>query len=602
MSSPKPVNLVSLEQVSVTYGVRRVLDAVSLGVAAGDRIGIVGRNGDGKSTLVNLLAGRTDPPEGRVARSRTLTTGLLAQHDELDPTLAVREAVLGNDADHVWARDPRAREVLGTLLGDLDLSTPVAQLSGGERRRAALARLLMGDPDLLVLDEPTNHLDIEAITWLANHLVTRFAGQRKRALVVVTHDRWFLDAVCDRTWEVHDGGVTTYDGGYAAYVLARAERDRVAVFTDARRQNLLRKELAWLRRGPPARTSKPKFRIDAANALIDDEPAPRDRLALSRLATARLGKKVLELHDVKVTRGGRVLLDDITVRFGPGDRIGILGPNGAGKTTMLSLLTGEAAPDSGRIERGSTVRVAHLSQGLGELDPTRTVLQSVAGVHRVTDATGGDVSPTSLLERFGFTGDRLVSVVRDLSGGERRRLQVLRLLLAGPNVLLLDEPTNDLDIDTLTVLEDFLDGWPGSLLVVSHDRYFLERVCDTVWSLTGDGTFTMLPGGVEQYLERRAALIGAPSSLPTESSPPGSTASGVTAATRRQAAKEITKVERQLARLTSRERELHDQLAEHASDYARLTELDSDLKVVTAEMAQLEERWFELTEQAEQPG
>ena len=596
MSSPKPVNLVSLEQVSVTYGVRRVLDAVGLGVAAGDRIGIVGRNGDGKSTLVHLLAGRTLAQDGRVARSRGLTAGLLAQHDELDPTLAVREAVLGNEADHVWASDARAREVLGSLLGELDLSTPVAKLSGGERRRAALARLLMGEPDLLVLDEPTNHLDIEAITWLADHLVARFAGQRRRALVVVTHDRWFLDAVCDRTWEVHDGGVTSYDGGYAAYVLARAERDRVAAFTDARRQNLLRKELAWLRRGPPARTSKPKFRIDAANALIDDEPAPRDRLALSRLATARLGKKVLELHDVTVRLGGRVLLDDVTVRFGPGDRIGVLGPNGAGKTTMLSLLTGDADPDSGRIERGSTVRIAHLTQGLGELDPTRTVLQSVAGVHRVTDAEGGDVSPTSLLERFGFTGDRLVSVVRDLSGGERRRLQVLRLLLAGPNVLLLDEPTNDLDIDTLTVIEDYLDSWPGTLIVVSHDRYFLERVCDTVWALPGDGTFTMLPGGVEQYLERRAAVGSASKSLPSESSP---SASGVSAAGRRQSAKEITKLERQLARLTVRERELHGQLGEHASDYARLTELGRELQAVTSAMSQLEERWFELTEQAE---
>ena len=602
MSSPQPVNLVSLEQVSVTYGVQPVLDGVRLGVAAGDRIGVVGRNGDGKSTLVDLIAGRTLPQAGRVARSRGLASALLAQHDELDPALGVRQAVLDNEADHVWASDVRAREVLEALLGDLDLGTAVARLSGGERRRAALARLLMGDPDLLVLDEPTNHLDIEAITWLADHLVTRFSGQRRRALVVVTHDRWFLDAVCDRTWEVHDGTVTAYDGGYAAYVLARAERDRVAAFTDARRQNLLRKELAWLRRGPPARTSKPKFRIDAANALIDDEPAPRDRLALSRLATVRLGKKVLELHDVTATRGGRVLLDDVTARFGPGDRVGVLGPNGAGKTTMLSLLTGDAEPDGGRVERGSTVRLAHLSQGLGELDPTRTVLQSVAGVHRVTDTDGGDVSPTSLLERFGFTGDRLVSVVRDLSGGERRRLQVLRLLLAGPNVLLLDEPTNDLDIDTLTVLEDFLDGWPGSLLVVSHDRYFLQRVCDTVWALPGDGTFTMLPGGVEQYLDRRSSVRPAPTTMPTGAAQVATTTAGVGAVDRRQVTKEISKLERRLAQLATRERELHTLLAEHATDYLRLGELDTDLRTIAAEVAQLEERWFELTEQAEPTG
>jgi len=489
-------------------------------------------------------------------------------------------------------------------------------LSGGERRRVALARLLVRDQDLLILDEPTNHLDIEVIAWLSGHLGRRYASGRGRGLVVVTHDRWFLDAVCDRTWEVHDASVSSYDGGYAAYVLARAERDRQAATGLAKRTQLIRKELAWLRRGPPARTSKPQFRIDAANALINDEPAPRDSLALSRLATNRLGKKVLELEDVSVERGGRMLLDSVTARFGPGDRVGILGPNGAGKTTLLRLLDGEAEPDRGRVERGSTVAVGHLTQGPGELDPRRTALQTVEDIGRVTIAAGGDLGGGQLLERFGFVGDRLVTPIRDLSGGERRRLQVLRVLLDQPNVLLLDEPTNDLDIDTLTVLEDFLDGWPGSVFVVSHDRYFLERVCDHIWALPGDGTFTMLTGGVEDYLRRSGRrrssgrredkASGNPSGAVAGLGGPPGTGAGVKPGSsegdeqaggrrtsRRTAGRELARIERQLAKIDIREGELHSELAEHASDFARVSVLDAELRELLADKARLEDGWLD---------
>jgi len=590
-------NLVNLEQVHKSYGVRPLLDGVSLGVGADDRIGIVGRNGDGKTTLLDLLAGREEPDDGRISRARGLHLGYLAQHDDLVDEHTVREAVLGGRADHEWAADPATREVVEVLLAGIPLERSVAGLSGGERRRCSLARLLLEEHDLLILDEPTNHLDVEAVAWLAAHL-----QHRPAALVVVTHDRWFLDAVCTSTWEVHDGVVDSYEGGYAAFVLAKAERQRQAAASEARRQNLVRKELAWLRRGAPARTSKPKFRIEAANELIEDVPPPRDRLELQRFATQRLGKDVIDLEDADLTRGDRQLLRHATWRLGPGDRVGLVGVNGAGKTTVLRLLAGELTPDVGRVKRGRTVALAHLSQALDEVDESERVLDSVQAIRRVTRTAEGEVTATSLLERFGFTGDRLTTRIGDLSGGERRRLQLLRLLLEEPNVLLLDEPTNDLDIETLTVLEDFLDGWPGTLVVVSHDRYFLERVTDSVWALMGDGQVVMLPRGVEEYLERRAASTRASAEGGRDPVGAGSGASPssvergrdpeLSPAEQRELRKTMERLERQIAKLDDRIAALQDQMLEAATDHERLTALDAELRAATAAKDEREEEWL----------
>jgi ABC transport system ATP-binding/permease protein len=576
-------NLVNLERVSKAYGVRPLLTEVSGGVGVGERIGVVGRNGDGKTTLLRLIAGLEEPDAGRVSRVRGLHLGFLTQGDELPGGQTVRHLVLGDLADHEWAAAPTTREVVEVLLAGLDLDRQVRGLSGGERRRCSLARLLLGDHDLVVLDEPTNHLDVEAVSWLAGHLVGRDA-----ALVVVTHDRWFLDAVCQRTWEVHDGALDVYDGGYAAFVLAKAERQRQAAASEARRQNLVRKELAWLRRGAPARTSKPRFRIEAANALIADEPPPRDRLELQRFATQRLGKDVLDLEDVDLVRGDRQLLSHATWRLGPGDRVGLVGVNGAGKSSVLGLLAGDLEPQAGRVRTGRTVSLAQLTQQLDHLPPDVRVLESVEQIARIKRTSTGDVSATAMLERFGFTGDRLTTRIGDLSGGERRRLQLLRLLLSEPNVLLLDEPTNDLDIETLTEVEDFLDSWPGTLVVVSHDRYFLERTCDTVWALLGDGQIRMLPRGVDEYLEHRARQ--AVEALPERVT--GSPTKGGSAE-EREAKKVIARIEKQLARVTERERALHGLLAEHASDYERLAEIDQELRGVLAEKEALEDQWLE---------
>jgi ATP-binding cassette subfamily F protein uup len=608
MATPAP-NLVNLERVSKAYGVRVLLDEVSLGVGAGQRIGVVGRNGDGKTTLLRILAGLEEPDQGRVSQGRGLHLGFLTQGDDLDPAASVRAAVLGDLAEHEWAADATTREVVQVLLADLPLERRVDALSGGERRRCSLARLLLEDHDLLVLDEPTNHLDVEAVSWLARHLT-----RRTSALVVVTHDRWFLDAVCDTTWEVHDGVVDGYQGGYAAYVLARAERQRQAAAAETRRQNLVRKELAWLRRGAPARTSKPRFRIEAANALIEDEPPPRDRLELQRFATQRLGKDVLDLEDVDLVRGSRQILHRATWRLGPGDRVGLVGVNGSGKTSVLRLLAGELEPSAGRVKVGRTVAREHLRQQLdgssGEapqpVDPDDRVLSSVERVKRHVRVAGGEISATSMLERFGFTGDRLTARVGDLSGGERRRFEMLRLLLSEPNVLLLDEPTNDLDIETLTVLEDFLDAWPGTLVVVSHDRYFVERVCDTVWALLGDGQIRMLPRGVEEYLEvREAAMSGAGAEPGAVEGVAGgredggrapaqpAAAAGVSAAERREAKKTMARLDKQLERLAEREAALDAELVAHASDHERLAELGERMRELMAEKQALEEEWLE---------
>jgi ATP-binding cassette subfamily F protein uup len=574
-------NLVNLEDVTVAHGTKLLLDRVSLGISDRDRVGVVGRNGGGKTTLLRTLLKQEEPHSGRVTHTGGLRVGYLTQDVRVDSALSVQRAVVGDGAEHAWAGDARVREVLDGLgLHDVGLASTVGTLSGGERRRVALAALLVGEHDLLVLDEPTNHLDVEGVAWLAAHLRVR-----RGALLVVTHDRWFLDEVTETTWEVHDGAVDSYDGGYSSYVLARAERDRTAAATEQRRQNLVRKELAWLRRGAPARTSKPRFRVEAANALIADEPPVRDELALQRFATARLGKEVFELVDVSLAFGERVLLDRVSWHVGPGDRVGVLGVNGAGKSTLLRVLLGEVAPDRGEVRRGRTVRPAYLSQEVAELDPELRVLEAVEAVARQVDLGGRTVTASSLCDRFGFTGTAQWTRVGDLSGGERRRLQLLRLLMSEPNVLVLDEPTNDLDIDTLNALEDLLDGWPGTLLVVSHDRYFLERVCTTTASLMGDGSLKALPGGVDQYLAERVRRT-AP--VPVTPKPRGDT---------RLAKKELARLEREIAKHEKREAELHRMLEEAATDYAKVAELDEELRAVQTAKEAAEEAWLELSEE-----
>ncbi len=579
--------LLSLEQVTVAAGEKVLLDAVSLGISAGDRIGVVGRNGGGKTTLLRTLL-RLDPPQdGRVTHTSGLRAGLLSQDVRVDPAATVRGAVLGDAAEHSWAGDARVREVLDGLgLHGLGLDAPVGPMSGGERRRVELAALLVQEWDLLVLDEPTNHLDVEGVAWLAEHLRQRPPAS---AHVVVTHDRWFLDAVNDTTWEVHDGGVDRYDGGYSAYVLARAERARAASVAEQKRLQLVKKELAWLRRGPPARTSKPRFRIDAANALIADEPPPRDEVALQRFATARLGRTVYDVEDVTLAYGDRVLLDRLTWSVGPGERVGVVGVNGAGKSTLLRLLVGEVRPARGSVRVGQTVHAAYLSQEVAELDPALRVLEAVEQVAAQIDLGGRTVSASSLCDRFGFAGGAQWTRVGELSGGERRRLQLLRLLMGEPNVLLLDEPTNDLDVDTLTALEDLLDGWPGTLLVVSHDRYFLERVTASTAALMGDGTLAALPGGVEEYLDRRRRARPVPAAAARR-------AGGDT----RAAKKELARVERELARLERAEARLHAAMAEQAADHVAVAALDEQLRALTTDRGGLEDAWLELSEQGEQ--
>lgn len=610
-------HLLGADRVTLTLGTRTLLDGVSLGVDDGMRVGVVGPNGAGKSTLLRVLSGLQQPDDGRVTRAGSVRVAVLDQRDDLPAGRTVLEAVHGGADTHEWAVDARVRSVHAGLLSDLDLAADVATLSGGQRRRVALAALLVRDDEVLVLDEPTNHLDVEGVAWLAAHLSARYS-RGGGALVVVTHDRWFLDAVCTRTWEVHDGQVDQYDGGYAAYVLARAERAQQAATTEAKRQNLLRKELAWLRRGAPARTSKPRFRLDAAAALIADEPPPRDSLELTRMATARLGKDVLDVEGVTLTfpsHGGgpdRVLLDDVTWRLGPGDRVGLVGVNGAGKTSLLRLLAGRLEPTSGRVKRGKTVQVAELRQDVEDLDELADlrVVEVVEREKRSVVVGGKELTASQLVERLGFTRDRARTPVRDLSGGERRRLQLLRLLVGEPNVLLLDEPTNDLDTDTLAALEDLLDGWPGTLIVVSHDRYLLERVCDRQMALLGDGALRDLPGGVEQYLELRAAALAATpapapgptgsaaaSTAPTTDDAPGAPgAAAPSAADVRAARKEIARVERRLSRIAAQEAELHARMVEQATDHQAVLALDAELRTLAAEKDELELAWLEASE------
>ncbi|MFF8611605.1 ABC-F family ATP-binding cassette domain-containing protein [Streptomyces sp. NPDC015350] len=605
------VNLVNVEQVSKVYGTRALLDGVSLGVSEGDRIGVVGRNGDGKTTLIRMLARLEEADSGRVTHSGGLRLGVLTQHDSLDPEATIRHEVIGDLADHEWAGSAKIRDVLTGLFGGLalpgfehGLDTVIGPLSGGERRRIALAKLLIAEQDLIVLDEPTNHLDVEGISWLAGHL-----RARRSALVCVTHDRWFLDQVCTRMWDVQRGTVHEYEGGYSDYVFARAERERIAATEEAKRQNLMRKELAWLRRGAPARTSKPRYRIEAANELIADVPPPRDTSELMRFANARLGKTVFDLEDVTVQAGPKTLLTHLTWQLGPGDRIGLVGVNGAGKTSLLRALAeaartqGDVQPAAGKIVVGKTVRLAYLSQDVAELDPNLRVLEAVQQVRdRVDLGKGREMTAGQLCEQFGFTKEKQWTPVGDLSGGERRRLQILRLLMDEPNVLFLDEPTNDLDIETLTQLEDLLDGWPGSMVVISHDRFFIERTTDRVMALLGDRTLRMLPRGIDEYLERRQRIEEAatPSAAPApaaakEKEAPAAALSPQAA---RAAKKELQKVERQLDKISTRETALHAQIAEHATDFEKVAKLDAELRELVAERDELEMRWLELAEDA----
>ncbi|WP_066299063.1 ABC-F family ATP-binding cassette domain-containing protein [Arthrobacter luteolus] len=619
-------HLLGAENLSIAFGTRTILDAVSLGLDEGDRIGMVGRNGDGKSTLMRLLAEQQTPDSGRVTRRRDVTVGYLDQSDVLDGDLTVGAAIVGDAADHEWASDPKIRDVMSGLVQEVDWNAKVSSLSGGQRRRVALAKLLMGDDDVIMLDEPTNHLDVEGVAWLARHLKQRWRAN-EAGLLVVTHDRWFLDEVCTRTWEVHDAMVEPFDGGYAAYVLARAERDRTAAVVENKRQQLIKKELAWLRRGAPARTSKPKFRIEAANTLIADVPEPRDTLSLNKMATARLGKDVLDLENVSLELGDTQLFRNITLRLAPGQRLGIVGVNGAGKTTLLRLLNGTVEPTSGRLKRGKTVQTAVLTQEVRELDDVADlrVIEVIEQEKRVFNVGGRELSAGQLVEQLGFSSQRQWTPVRELSGGERRRLQLLRLLVGEPNVLMLDEPTNDLDTDTLAAVEDVLDGWPGTLVVVSHDRYLLERVTDTQMALLGDGKLRDLPGGVDQYLELREAALGAggagggrssqasraaqaAGSRPDAAGPGLQGAGTATAvagsvhseADKRAARKDLTRIERQLTKLAAQAEKIHASMnaatAQASPDFEFLADLNAKLQAVAAEQEELEMQWLEASE------
>ena len=580
-------NLVNLEGVSKAFDIRPLLTKVSIGVSEGDRIGIVGRNGAGKSTLMKIIAGVEFADEGRVTQGNSVKVGMLSQVDVADKNATVGDIVIGDRAKHEWASDPKIREVFTGLFGGFDdhlFERVFLKLSGGEKRRVGLAKLLIDDLDLIMLDEPTNHLDVEGVDWLARHLNAR----KDLAILVVTHDRWFLDAVTDRTWEVVGGGLEEYDGGYSAFVLAKAERARQSSAMDARRNALIRKELAWLRRGAPARTTKPKFRVDAANELISAEPAPRDQSELLKFALNRLGRTVLEYQHAKISAGDKELIHELTWNIGPGDRFGIVGVNGAGKTTLMRTMAAELEVAAGKLVTGITVKVAFLTQHLDELDPSWRVLEAVEKVaNHIEIGKGRTLSASQLCERLGFDRDGQWTPVGDLSGGEKRRLQLTRLLMDSPNVLLLDEPTNDFDIETLTELEDLLDSFGGTLIVISHDRYFLERVCDRFVGLLGDGKLRDLPRGVDQYLEDRARSIS--ESTNTSQKKVSS------AAEERQLKKDLTRVERQIEKAREKIAALRSEEEAASFDAARLIEIASEIAATEAELATREEEWLAIT-------
>ena len=592
-------HLLGAESLHLEYPTRVIFDSVTIGLNEGDRVGIVGRNGDGKSTLLRLLAGRIEPDGGRVTRRNGVTLAMLDQSDDLDGDLTVKETIVGDIDEHVWAGDPIIRDVISGLASDIPWDVFVSSLSGGQRRRIALAKLLIGDHDVIFLDEPTNHLDVEGIAWLAQHLRKRWATN-SGGLMVVTHDRWFLDEICTATWEVHDRLIEPFEGGYAAYILQRVERDRMAATSEATRQNLMKKELAWLRRGAPARTAKPKFRIDAPNALIEDEPPVRDKVSLAAMAMQRLGKDVVDLENISVEYdNGKKVLHDVTWRIAPGERTGILGVNGAGKSTLLSLVSGTLLPTSGKVKRGKTIRVATLTQQLFELeDIWNDRVSEVIGRQKSSYVSGGkEMTPGQLLERVGFTSAQLSTPVKDLSGGQKRRLQLLLIILDEPNVLILDEPTNDLDTDMLAAIEDLLDSYAGTLLVVSHDRYLLERVTDNQYAVMNGG-FTHLPRGVEQYLELRLAqqkeqariAAGGSAEAPAKKT-------GLQGAELRNAQKELAAAGRKMEKLSTQIAEMDVAFAKHdQSDYAGLGEMQQKVQALRDQMDTVELRWLELTE------
>jgi len=581
-------NVVNIEEVSKTFDIKELLIAVSLGVSEGDRIGIVGRNGSGKSTLMKVIAGVEAPDSGRVTKSNSARIGILSQVDFENPESTVGEVVLGDTAKHEWASEPNIREVFTGLFGSFDdhiFDRKFGQLSGGERRRVGLAKLLINELDLILLDEPTNHLDVEGVAWLASYINNR----KGLAVTVVTHDRWFLDAVTDRTWEVVDGKVEEYDGGYSAFVLAKAERARQTSVMDQRRNMLIKKELAWLRRGAPAQTVKPKFRVDAANILIAGEPEPRNQGELLKFALNRLGKTVYEAHHIQVKLGDNELINDLYWNIGPGDRIGIVGINGAGKTTLMRTLVGEIHPTAGKLVTGITVKPAFLTQHLDELDPTWRVLEAVEKIaNRVELGGGRELSASQLCERLGFDRESQWTPVGDLSGGEKRRLQLTRLLMDSPNVLLLDEPTNDFDIETLTELEDLLDGYGGTLIVISHDRYFLERVCDRFVGLLGDKAVRDLPRGVNEYLEMREKATQTQEAAPREKK-------SSNAAEERQLKKDKVRLERQMEKADARFAELVAHQEAAAFEPERLIEIAKDLQNARLDRDKLEEEWLQVT-------
>ena len=592
-------HLLGGENLHLEFPTRVIFDGITIGINDGDRVGVVGRNGDGKSTLMKILAGRLEPDSGRVTRRGGITLGMLDQSDEVDGDLTVGEAIVGGIEEHVWAGDPKVRDVLTGLVTDIPWDAKVGDLSGGQRRRVALAALLTGDWDVIFLDEPTNHLDVEGISWLAGHLKKRWPNGQG-GLLVVTHDRWFLDEVSNATWEVHDRILEPFEGGYAAYILQRVERDRSAAVSEAKRQNLMKKELAWLRRGAPARTAKPKFRIEAANALIADEPPVRDAIQLSSMAMQRLGKDVVDLEEVSVSYGDKQVLRDVTWRIAPGERTGILGVNGAGKSTLLGLVSDHVKPTSGRVKRGKTVKIATLTQQLDELTAVQDMrVSAVVAEKRTTYSVGGkEMTPGQLLERLGFTSAQLSTPVKDLSGGQKRRLQLLLILLDEPNVLILDEPTNDLDTDMLVAMEDLLDTWPGTLLVISHDRYLLERITDNQYAVL-EGHFTHLPNGVDQYLALRAKQMAAPSVSVTAQATAtmNKPVPKLAGAELRNAEKEFGSIERKIAKQQADVAEIHVKMAAHdQNDYVGLGEYAEQISKCEGTIADLEMRWLELSD------
>ncbi|MFT4147621.1 MAG: ABC-F family ATP-binding cassette domain-containing protein [Micrococcaceae bacterium] len=591
-------HLSGVENVTLSYGTRTILDNITIGVHTGDRIGVVGRNGDGKSSLISILAKKSNADSGQVIHRKDISIGYLLQSEDLPQEQKVIDVIFGGSDTYTWSSNPTQRSIIDALLKGIKHDALIKTLSGGQKRKLALAQVLVGQHDILILDEPTNHLDVEGIYWLAAHLKHRWkAGQG--ALVVVTHDRWFLDEVCTSMWEVHDGIVERYEGGYSAYTLAKAEREEKARVIEQKRNNALRKELAWLRRGAPARTSKPKFRIDAANELIADVPELRNKVTLNKMATARLGKDVIDLEDVSLSYGEQNIFNHLTYRLAPGERLGILGANGVGKSTFFKLLSREIEADSGRVKWGKTVQLAQLSQHSDELAPYEkmTVKEAIDSISKYINIDGKETPASTLLERFGFDGQKQWTKVKELSGGERRRLALLILLMGEPNVLLLDEPTNDLDIETLTAFEDLLDSWPGTLVIISHDRFFMERVTDHQYGIVEAGSLRSLPGGVEQYVQlSKSAEYAQETELKKQEVTPSTKENTVSGAKRRQLNKEVQRIEKRMSKIEKETADIHREMDAAATDYTTLAQLQEQLNELHEENETLEVQWLEIQE------